>query len=224
MKKILLILLFCLFPLVSYANTYNIASDSNVTIWTWGNSGYGGSYSYWDASSDGTIPYSGFSVYTIPYEGEQREVSETSFYFSSIDIPKGATIISATLNFTSYPGTYNSFSLDIQACAEDNSTLISSDTDFNSRSRTTANINWVQTITGNTNYNTPDFKSVIQEMVNRSGWASGNHLQLIISDHTYKTSLPGDNARSGYVLMNRSSVNTISLTITYAKGSYAFML
>lgn len=54
----------------------------------------------------------------------------------------------------------------------------------NDNLRTTAEVTWTLSAwVGGTTYDTPDIKTVIQEIVNRGGWVSGNYMALFIDDH-----------------------------------------
>lgn len=158
-----------------------------------------------------------YDIWEEGYHYEGRGVDEMALRFTNITIPKGATITSAKITLktrSDYGGNY--CDLDIQACNEDNSAQMTSFANFGSRPRTTANIAWTQTFTLNTVYDTPEIKTVIQEIVNRANWASGNAMQFIISDHSYKyPSLPpsGNFDAWGYFL--EDAAYNISLTVEY---------
>jgi len=152
-------------------------------------------------------------------------VAEIFLRFTNITIPRGATITNAKITLTTIDsaastGTPN---LDIQACDEDNSaemtgTEVQDGTmtaDIMSRVRTTANVNWSQSFSNDTVYETPDIKTVVQEVIDRAGWASGNAMQFIISDHTYKYRTYPTSEVSNEVQFDADSVTNISINIDY---------
>ena len=73
----------------------------------------------------------------------------------------------------------------IQGQAADNAAAFATGASPSSRPRTTASVNWspVPWTRGEAgaNQRTPDLKTVIQEIVSRPGWASGNALAMIIT-------------------------------------------
>jgi hypothetical protein len=96
--------------------------------------------------------------------------------FTNVIVPKGATIVSAHLRIrawdTASPITGGTT---IYGQAADNPLTFSTAGDFNARTWTTANVYWQPSVwTGGTYYNSPDISNIIQEITERSGWASGN--------------------------------------------------
>ena len=163
------------------------------------------------------------------FEGWFKYTWETAIRFPNVPIANSITILSATLTIKTPSGggwdDLDESSLDIQACDEDNSAQMSSFANFGSRSRTTANINWVETFdtTANT-FTSPDIKTVIQEIVDRGSWASGNAIQLIVSDHTYKyDNDPPDSESFAYCVAN-DVLADYDLSITYSVGGYVFIM
>lgn len=126
-----------------------------------------------------------YSAGTFLYTGD----NSASFYdylsyirFTAVDIPAGSTIDSATLNLTA--GTLSSVVVitTVKAEAADNPAACSSAADTNARTLTSASVNWDPSAwVVNTAYDSPDIAAVIQEVVNRNGWASGNAMQLFWS-------------------------------------------
>lgn len=133
--------------------------------------------------------------------------------FENINIPKGATITNAYITFravaTNSPNTNSGVTnLTIKAHASDNATTFSSSTyDISTRPTTTASTSWssLSAWTTGSSYNTPAFNSVVQEIVNRSGWANGNSIAIIITGSGSRTAESWDNA----------ATNQPILTITY---------
>jgi hypothetical protein len=64
----------------------------------------------------------------------------------------------------------------------DNPATFSTYADFIARVRTTANVSWINSAASYPPdyYTSPDISSIIQEIVNRGGWASGNHIAIFM--------------------------------------------
>ncbi|MEE9533776.1 MAG: hypothetical protein V3W06_05115, partial [Acidimicrobiia bacterium] len=107
--------------------------------------------------------------------------------FNGVAIPPGATIVLATIQFMVDETDSVATSLTIQAEAEDNaSTFASSSGNVSSRARTSASVAWSPPPWNTVgeqgpDQQTPNLAAVIQEVVNRLGWASGNSLVVIIT-------------------------------------------
>ena len=129
----------------------------------------------------------------------------TGLRFANIDIPQNAIITAAYLTFTSR----------IDASAVTVNTVITDDkeadaaafttlADYQARrgtdvggadntKRTMAQVSWDNIepwITGN-QYQSSDISSVIQEIVDQTGWVSGNHLALFWDDYTGRSTAQG---------------------------------
>ena len=108
--------------------------------------------------------------------------------FSNVAIPQGATITSAYLQLDAR-GNDSAIGVNSYISAEnvDNSTNgWSTETDFESRyaNRTAGNVTWdnIGSWVAGTWYTSPDISSVVQTIVNRPGWVSGNNLSLFWED------------------------------------------
>lgn len=112
--------------------------------------------------------------------------------FQNIAIPAGATITEAYVDIAAGNTSDVSNSNDsdkaemrIYGDATNDAVTFSSSDSIRSRSRTNANVTWTET-----NYwesykevkRSPDITDVIQEIVSRSGWSSGNDLALILEE------------------------------------------
>ena len=104
--------------------------------------------------------------------------------FTGIEIPQGATITSAYLEFTVDEATSGTTNVTFQGeDADDAATFTTATNDISSRTTTTASVAW----NGIAAWNAPvgdrkqsaDLTSVLQEIVDRPGWSSGNALVII---------------------------------------------
>jgi hypothetical protein len=108
--------------------------------------------------------------------------SYTGLRFTNITIPKGAVITSAHLEFYSVANQWISISMQIAADAADNSAPFSSTSLPSQRTRTNARVTHSSNVSWSPNvwYSSNDIHTVVQEVVNRSGWHSGNSLSIIL--------------------------------------------
>ena len=109
--------------------------------------------------------------------------------FNEIDIPPGATILNAYVQFTTDASIApaNTAILTIRGEATNNATIFST-APFNisSRPTTTTSVtwqpaNWPTAFEAGPNQKTDNIATVIQEIIGRPGWSNGNSLALIIT-------------------------------------------
>ncbi len=106
--------------------------------------------------------------------------------FSGLSIPQGAVIQNAYIQFQADETTSAATSLTIEGeDTDDAPTFTTTKWNISTRSRTTSFVSWspVPWTKGDAgaDQQTPNIAAVIQEIVNRSGWSSGNDLAIIIS-------------------------------------------
>ena len=103
--------------------------------------------------------------------------------FNSVTIPQGAYITSAYVTFTAKSSDNATTSLNIYGEAVDNSaTYTTNSNDISGRTDTTATVAWSNMAAWSTvgaTYSTPDISTILQEIVNRPGWTSGNSLSIM---------------------------------------------
>ncbi len=111
----------------------------------------------------------------------------SGFAFPNVTIPQGAQILSANIQWT-VDGTYND---DISAIfygeASGNAQTFSTGSMPASRALTSASSSWVLTpsdvwLSGQTGFS-PDVSGIVEEIVNRPDWSSGNRLAIIVKDN-----------------------------------------
>jgi hypothetical protein len=120
--------------------------------------------------------------------GDMSGVSySTAARFCNLTIPKGAVILSAKVTFQSYVSMFvgTVCNIKIKGEAADNAATFSTYADYTGRAKTTANVNWnnLPVWMPTHDYDSPDVTTIIQEIVNRTGWSSGNHLVLFFEDN-----------------------------------------
>lgn len=105
--------------------------------------------------------------------------------FSNVSIPEGATINSAFIEFTSSIAISNTIcNLNIYLNKSDDAIAPTDVSEFNALSLTEA-VAWnnVESWSSDYAYNSVDFKTILQTIINRAGWSSGNALQTIIKNN-----------------------------------------
>ena len=121
----------------------------------------------------------------------------TAVRFVGLAIPVGSTIIAPTkLTYTSdATGSGTSYTTQFRASDEDNAAAITTATDFSTRPRTTASASLSPPIIANdVTQDSPDLSAVVQEVVDRAGWVSGNDMLFFWE----RVSNTGNNNRSYY--------------------------
>lgn len=127
--------------------------------------------------------------------------------FPSLDIPAGATITSAWVQFQTDEAQSVATTLTIAAQAADNPPTFSSAAKVGPRPRTSAAVTWsplAWSTVGEAGpaQQTPDLKGVVQEVVSRAGWATGNALVLVITGTGHRTARAWDGVPSGAPLLH----------------------
>ncbi len=114
--------------------------------------------------------------------GLQGGSTHMGFVFTSgpVAIPKSAIIVSAIAKFPAQ-GNYSGADCNVALSftASDNPAAPTSSASIQA-APITSEVLWtgVPAFSSGTRYNSPDLKDALQEIVNRSGWVSGNNIQL----------------------------------------------
>ena len=110
----------------------------------------------------------------------------SAFRFLNITIPKGATITAAYITITCRTArSATTVNTKIKGEDADSPAAFSDYTDYSGRPRTTAVVNWnnIGAWVVDTEYNSPEIKTIIQEIIDRAGWSSGNNMVIFWNDH-----------------------------------------
>lgn len=107
------------------------------------------------------------------------------FRFQNVAIPNAAIITSAAITLVSSLAQSTTVVLTISGDDEDNASAPASAVDYNGRATTTATVAWNFNTawTAGQSVSTPDISTIVQEIVNRGGWANGNALQIFIKNN-----------------------------------------
>ncbi len=116
--------------------------------------------------------------------GSAPNYGHVGMRFNNITVPTGATITSASIEFrangTGVSG--GSPSMTIKAQAADNALTFTTGNNNIGGRPTTGSVPWNPPAWGNNSVQqTPDLSSLVQAVVSRSGWSSGNSIALIVS-------------------------------------------
>lgn len=143
-----------------------------------------------------------YSAFAYPYCG---------FRFQNVQVEQGATIESAYLAV--YCTTVDSDDLSTLVFGEDNSTpaeFVEVNDNISDRTKTSAYVTWTNTNAGVGYLNSPDIKTVIQEIVDREDWSSGNNMVILFYYNG------GDFVMASYEYATENT--EAALTITTASG------
>lgn len=147
-----------------------------------------------------------YSKGDVPYDG--------AFRFLNITIPNSTTIDTAFLTLVADNANSDTGDTEIKAVDEDNCAAWSQIERPSQRLKTLAMTEWANpTQNGGDVIETPDFASVIQEVVDRTGWASGNNIGIICINK-----ITGVEVLKYYAAYEHVSYDPVELTITYASA------
>ncbi|MCZ7526595.1 MAG: hypothetical protein M5U14_09610 [Acidimicrobiia bacterium] len=136
--------------------------------------------------------------------------------FDGLTIPQGATIVSAYYRpVAKQVGTPFT---ELRAFAQDDPAAPTSLSDYTSRPLTTATVNWDPTGWATFDRRTsPNIATIIQEIVNRAGWASGH---AVVIAHRNRGTGVADDAIHAYTY-DQAPASAAELVVTYTIGSVA---
>lgn len=128
--------------------------------------------------------------------------------FSGVDVPRGSTVTAASLELYLISSSYDDPDVVIRGQAADDAPAFATTAgDITNRAKTAAAVSWQASALGIGAETTPDLAAVVQEVIDRPGWADGNALALFIQ------------GASGGSLLRWASVESANaaaaLTITY---------
>lgn len=138
---------------------------------------------------------------------------DTYVRFRSVSIPKEATILTAKLTLTAN-GNYSNDNCNVNIYGNnvDNASVPGSISAYNALALTDP-VAWnaVAHITTNTAFDSPSIVDIIQTIVNRSGWSSGNALAILLKNNSSSTSAN----RNCYTYNDGNSNYYPKLVVTY---------
>jgi len=132
--------------------------------------------------------------------------------FLNVTIPAGSTIDTVIIRGTAKTTRSGSGHTQTIYCEDidDAPTFTAANGNISSRTKTTASASWTPgAVTANNTYDTVDFTAVLQEVIDRGGWASGQDVAVIFVGSTWQ-----DSARDWYSFNNGSNYPQIRITYT----------
>ncbi|MGY1620129.1 PKD domain-containing protein [Geodermatophilus sp. SYSU D00691] len=120
-------------------------------------------------------------------------VQTVGLRFAGVAVPPGATITAAYVQFSVDEATSSATALTIGGQAADAAPAFANvSKNISSRPRTTATVAWTPAAwptvgARGTDQRTPDLTAVLQEIVSRSGWQSGNPVVLVVTGSGTRT-------------------------------------
>jgi Predicted metal-dependent phosphoesterases (PHP family) len=171
-----------------------------------------------EETSKGVVTTNGDDI-ELCYDTKTTGSQVVGLRFNGIAIPQGATISKAYIQFTVDEKTNAGCTLTIKGEASDNvSTFTSAPKNISGRSVTSASIGWIPSgwpTVGQSGsaQQTPDLKAIVQEIVGRAGWSSGNSLAFVVTGT--------GNAKRTAVSYETSPAKAASLYIEYKEPAVA---
>lgn len=180
---------------------FNISDTLRVTVNAGGGSGGGGSSgtievrvstSQDDAEerASGSVRLTSSDLELVNDRGRRQTVG---MRFNGINVPRGASITHAYIQFQVDEPDAGSVSLTIRGEATNSAQAFNSTShNLSSRATTNAAVNWSppawNTVgAAGQNQRTPNLAAIIQEIIKRNGWNSGNSLVILISGSGERT-------------------------------------
>ena len=106
------------------------------------------------------------------------------FRFLNVTIPKNAVIVSAKITFVNQSNSSGTPVSIVKGEAHDSAPAFSTFANFMARTRCSATIPWSPGAqTAGASVDTPDLKTIIQEIVDRANWESNNDMVLFVENN-----------------------------------------
>lgn len=133
------------------------------------------------------------------------------YLWNNVTIPKGAIIVSAIITFKAFSNrSVNTCNTNMYFNNEDSAISPTSVATYNAKTVTSA-IAWtIPAWVINTSYDSPDISTILQTIINRSNWVSGNSLMVL-----HKNNGSSTNAVRDAISYENSPSNSAILTINY---------
>jgi uncharacterized repeat protein (TIGR02543 family) len=159
-----------------------------------------------EEAPDGSI-YTGSTDLELTYDSYNGGNQTIGMRFQGLNIPQGATINSASIQFTCDEASSGTCNLTIVGHDTDNSEGFSTTANnVSSRAKTNASVSWSPAAwntvgSAGANEQTPNIASIIQEIVNRGGYTSGSAISIIITGTGTRTAESFDGSSSQAALL-----------------------
>ena len=138
-----------------------------------------------ERNSDGAIDLTSTDLEMVHDNDDGDNVDQLlGMRFQNVEVPAGATILNAYIEFATDETSTEATSVTIRGEAADNpGTFTASTTNISSRTLTTTSADWSPGAWGTVGakHRTSDISVVVQELVYRNSWASGNAMAFMVS-------------------------------------------
>lgn len=113
-----------------------------------------------------------------------NSIWKNAIRFRNVTVPQGATITAAYITLRSGGGNSNTLvRLDIKGNDEDDAVSPTDASEFDNLSEVSSSVSWQGLAAGDFSLvDTPSISDIIQDIVDRGGWSSGNAMQIMIND------------------------------------------
>jgi predicted metal-dependent phosphoesterase TrpH len=154
-----------------------------------------------EENSSGSM-YTNSTDIEVVYDGSTIGNQTVGLRFSDITIPRNAVITKAYIQFTCDEVTTTTTSVTLRGQAADNAAAFTTASkEVSNRAKTSSAAAWSipawNTVgAATTNERTPELKSIVQEIVNRSSWSSSNALVFIITGTGTRTAVAYEGSAS----------------------------
>jgi hypothetical protein len=157
-----------------------------------------------EESATGSVSLTSSDVELV-YDGSNQVVG---LRFPGLTIPRGAGIATAWVQFEADEAQSEATSLMLRGqAADDAATFASAGGNLSARPRTAASVPWAPPAwavvsEAAAGQRTPELKSVIQEIVDRPGWASGHALAIVVTGSGHRTARAFEGKAEGAALLH----------------------
>ncbi len=136
-------------------------------------------------SSNGNVSLASTDL-ELPFDDDGTGNQTNGLRFTNVTVPKGMTISNAYIQFTADASHSDPITLTIKGQAIDDApTFVATNFDITSRTTTSATVTWSPGTWTNddrtASERTVDISPILQEIIDRPGWVSGNDIVIIIS-------------------------------------------
>lgn len=143
------------------------------------------------------------------------ETKTVALRFQNVGIPQGATIDSAHISFAPATANAGPLTLRVKAESSDDATAFTAGSNVAGRSTTAASTPWSPPAWVNQNpaahAEGPDVETLVQEVVNRSGWCGNNAMAFLFTPES------GSGSRTTFSIDGAQGLQP-TLTVTYSGG------
>ena len=136
------------------------------------------------------------------YDSKTTGNQKVGLRFNSVALPAGSLILDAYLQFTAYKNTTAATNLSIYGQLTENAPPFNTTKkNVSNRVKTSANVKWapsgwLSAGASEADQRSPDLKAIIQEIIDLSGWKSGNSMAFIISGTGNRSAVAYEAAQS----------------------------